>query len=636
MKIPSLRDRLIVPPAELALKEGALSIGSVAVSGELGGRLDEACQRFLALLDGSQSVVTLRVCVEERSTAYPDCEMDESYRLRVSRDGIEVSAPQEWGAIHGFSLLADLLQDGSRLPCLEVRDVPSYNWRGLMLDPARRFLSLDALKRTLLGMWACRLNVLHLHLSDDQGLRVPLLGRTPPEDHYALEDIREIVEFAANLGIRVVPEIDIPGHATALLVAFPHWARAAPPKRASMRFGVHANFVDCANPLVLGELDDMLGELAGLFPDQYLHLGGDECVGYEKPQGLSARLAEMAARHGKRLMLWDEALEDDLPQTVCVQAWRHHSLLETSRDHGHDTLLSAPYYLDLMYSAELHHWFDPGAVREDRQAAQEKLISHPWLGDARSPLKWYEAQTGGLAKSLSDELHPALSEGRLLGGEACLWGELVGEAQLDTRLWSRLPAIANRFWLGKSSSLPDPDATRRHLRCVAGIQIGPEAWLEGLGLSEEEVSHAACLMRCLEPTKWYTRLLGGALAERTEAVQETAQRPYGVDTALNRVVDFVDPESEEARRFRDAEDKLELAAAWRAQRAGIADLAARFAQFKEIVPLSERLADLADVLEGLMSIETFQNTHPEADHPVAELTLAVLPLVMDWKADHSD
>lgn len=630
-----LKSSLLVPPAELDLMEGVLALGSVAVCGTLGNRLQVACERFASLLDGSKSGSTLRVRVESKDEAYPCCGMDESYQLRVSREGIDISAPQQWGAIRAFSLLAELLDERSQLPCLEVRDAPSYNWRGLMLDPARRFLSIEALKRTLLGMWACRLNILHLHLSDDQGLRVPLLGRTPPEAHYCVQDMQALVDCAADFGIRVVPEIDIPGHATALLTSFPHWARDVPPEQASKRFGVHANFVDCANRDVLAELDEMLGELAGLFPDQYVHLGGDECVGYEKPAGLSALLADMASRHGKRLILWDEALEEELPHGVCVQAWRHHSLLETARSHGHDTILSAPYYLDLMYSPELHHQFDPGARHEDRRAAQENLIAHPWLGDARGPLSWYEAQTGGLAESLEAELSPAASEGGLLGGEACLWGELVGEAQLDTRLWSRMPAIANRFWLGKTSFLPDPDQARRHLRRVSGIHVGPEPWLKRLGLTEVETSHAACLMNSLEPIKWYTRLLGGALAERMEEVQAQAQRPYDVDSTLNRVVDFVDPESIEAWRFKHADNKVDFANAWRDQRACIADLAARFRQFDEVLPLSERLADLAEVLKGLMSLEAFLSKHPDADQPVSELTLAVLVPVIDWTSARS-
>ena len=633
---PSIKNRMIVPSAELEFSGGALELGSVSLSGAVGGRATAACEKLVALLDGKGAVASLELSVQRPGTTYPALDMDESYELCISGSGIEISAPQEWGAIRALSLLADLLDEDSQLPCLEARDAPSHAWRGLMLDPARRFLSLAALKRTLLGMWACRLNVLHLHLSDDQGLRVPLLGRTPAGRYYSREELHELVEFAADLGIRVVPEIDIPGHATALLASFPHWAKDAPPSQASKRFGVHSNFVDCANPRVVREFDELLAELAELFPDPYLHLGGDECVGYDKPPGLSALLSEMASRRGKRLILWDEALEEDLPETVAVQVWRHHTLLETSRRHGHATILSAPYYLDLMYSAELHHLFDPGASLDDRQAAQARLISDPWLGDARAPLKWYEGQTSGLASALEKELLPKNNEGALLGGEACLWGELVDEAQLDTRLWSRMPAIASRFWLGKESSLPDPQDVHKHLRRVANIRVGPEAWLESLDLNASERGHLACLLNCLEPIKWYLRLLGGALSERMEEAQEQSQRPYSVDSALGRVVDFVAPESSEAQRFAAAEDKGEFAQAWRSQYACLVTVAERHELFREVIALSARLADLAGVLRGRLSLEGFFKKHPQASDPVAELTLAVLPLVQEWKRSSAE
>ena len=212
----------------------------------------------------------------------------------------------------------------------------------------------------------------------------------------------------------------------------------------------------------------------------------------------------------------------------------------------------------------------------------------------------------------------------------------MGEAQLDTRLWSRMPAIASRFWRGKESSLPDPQHVRKHLRRLANIRVGPEAWLESLDLNATERGHLACLLNCLEPIKWYSRLLGGALSERMEEVQEQSQRPYGVDSALDRVVDFVAPESSEAQRFAAAEDKGEFAPAWRSQYACLVTVAERLEPFREILALSARLADLAGVLRGRLSLEGFFEKHPQADEPVAELTLAVLPSVQEWKRGGAD
>ena len=492
-----------------------------------------------------------------------------------------------------------------------------------MLDPARRFLSLDALKRTLLGMWACRLNVLHLHLSDDQGLRLALLGHTPPWAHYAKSDLCELVEFAADLGIRVLPEIDLPGHATALLALCPQLAKGQAPSAPSKRFGVHQRFVDCEGAHVREAIKAIIAELAEIFPDPCIHLGGDESEGYEQPPDFSSFLVEAAANHGKRVIFWDEALCDDLPRQAIVQAWRHHRLLGTARGQGHAGILSAPYYLDLMFPSEVHHAFDPGA---DNEAAQQALLASDRLSGVRAGLEWYEAQTANLCADFE-----AGDDGPLLGGEACLWGELVAEAHLDTRLWSRMPAIADRLWSGAASVLPDRARTDVHLERIAGIRVGPQAWLESLQISAQEREHLGCLLSCLEPVKWYGRLLGPAMLDRIDGRMDEAPRPYSVDSPLDRPVDFVDPESQQAARFQAATDKPPLAAPWRAQLVCIKVLSQRFPQIQEILPLAERLADLAALVDGQLDLEAFRERHPDAEQPVAELTLALVKPVMDWQ-----
>ena len=557
--------------------------------------------------------------------------MDESYKLRVTQDGISITASEQWGAIRGLSLLANLIAEDGTLPCLTVSDAPAYAWRGLLLDPARRFLSPQTLERTLVGMWACRMNVLHLHLSDDQGLRVPLLGQVPQCQHYSHEELRRLVDFAAGLGIRIVPEIDLPGHATGLLNAFPHWARGAPPKGFSNRFGVHENFVDCEDARVRTDLEAMISELCELFPDACLHFGGDECVGYEVPEDFWSFLVDAAKDKGRQAVFWDEALGSELPSDAVVQVWRHHALLDVARERGHESILSAPYYLDLMFPSEIHHGFDPGDVAEARQTSQARLIDSPKLRSVQDALEWYEGRTGSLAGPFKEQLSSATTQGALAGGEACLWGELVAEAQLDTRLWSRLPAIANRLWLGAESELPNRGVSEALLYRIATIRVGPTAWLESLGLSEEEGAHLVCLLDCLEPIKWYSRLLGEALGQRIENVEAESLRAYDANSPLDRVVDFVHPESSQAELFAIAEDKAEFVAPWIGQRAVVEAVAKRFPVFREIVPLSRRLADLAEVVRGALSLEAFEQRHRDADQPVAELDLAVLSVARDWK-----
>jgi len=571
-------------------------------------------ERSLGLLREVCKVGRVTIRVDGEASDWPRLEMDESFALQARSDSVEVDAATVWGAMRALSRVAEMADAGGRLPDANMKDAPRYAWRGLMLDPARRFLSIQALKRTLLGMWAYRLNVLHLHLSDDQGLRLAIEGRTPPWPHYQRDELCELVTFAAELGIRVVPEIDLPGHATALLALCPELAKGQAPAAPSRAFGVHQAYVDCERTAVREAISRIIAELVGIFPDMYIHLGGDECEDYSQPDDFAEFLVDTASRHGKRVIFWDEALAANLPLEACVQAWRHPKFLSAARSQGHASILSAPYYLDLIFPPEVHHAFDPDA---DNKMAQAALLHHPSLAGIRAALEWYEARTAPLA-----DVFEGVETGPVLGGEACLWGELVGEDQLDTRLWSRMPAIASRLWSGQASVLPERAQTDAHLRRIAGIRVGADAWLETLGLSPLEREHFSVLLASLEPVKWYARLLGDAMIERIEDRIESAARPYSVDSPLDRPVDFVDPESQEALRFARAKDKREFATRWRAQYPVIGQIAERMPQVREILPLSERLADLADVVSGHMTLAEFRQKHDQS--PVAELNLALL------------
>ena len=601
----------------------AVTTNNISASIESQARLN----RSLGLLRKVWPSGDVAVRVSKETSGWPQPDMDESFALKIEGGRVEVDAMTTWGAMRALSRLAEMctksLNAKARLSDTFIEDAPRHAWRGLMLDPARRYLSLDAVKRTLIGMWACRLNVLHLHLSDDQGVCLALLGKTPSGPHYSRLALGELAQFAASLGIRVVPEIDLPGHATALLALSPHLAKGQAPCEPSRRFGVHRHFFDCERAEVREAIGSMIAELAEIFADPYLHLGGDECEGYEQPQDFAEFLVETAAKHGKRVIFWDEALAHNLPREACVQAWRHPRLLRAARGQGHASILSAPYYLDLMYPSEVHHAFDPGA---DLEAAQRALLEHASLEGVRRGVHWYEAQTAPLAGEFTGD-----ATGPLLGGEACLWGELVGEATLDTRLWSRMPAIASRFWSDSASMLPSRAHTDAHLRRIAGIRVGPDDWLETLDLGDEARGHLDLLLACLEPVKWYSRLLGPAMLDRIDERIEEAPRPYDVDSPLDRAVDFCDPESQEAARFVAATDKESFAEPWRAQLAWTRQASERLPQIREILPLAERLHALADLVDGRIDLVAFGEKHPDIDEPVAELTLAVAAPVVNWR-----
>ena len=511
---------------------------------------------------------------------------DYGYRLRCGAE-TTVQAQTEWGALAALATVAQLGANGA-LPDAEVRDQPRFPWRGLMVDPARRFLSIATLKRTVDAMWFYKLNVLHLHLTDDQGFRYasaayPELASAAA---YAPEELRELVAYAADRGVRIVPELDVPGHTTSWLAARPDWGGGAPVP-ASARFGLHRTFLEVESPRALAAVDALLGEFAETFPDAFLHFGGDEAVGVSAPR--QARFTRHVARRlhalGKRPIGWDECLHPELPGHTVVQAWRSMEARDAALRGGFDCVVSAPYYLDLFYPAETHYAFDP---RDDCAAAQAALRANPRLAHVREGIDW-------LAASTTVPAIPERSPGTVLGGEACMWGELVADELLDARVWSRMPAIAERFWgtADGADPLPRVVATRRALATL-GIVPADQAPAD----TPEEL---APLVEMLEPVKWYRRLLGAAnFARRINGIGGDAEaRPYTAATPLNRPVDRIAPESWASRA---AEADLAAGrpmAGWTARWRGQREALARHPAWQaELGPASAALAAIADIVDG--------------------------------------
>ena len=523
--------------------------------------------------------------IRQSARPVPGLNDDYGYRLRFA-DTVQVTAETEWGALAALATVAQLGAGGG-FAVAEVCDAPRFPWRGLMLDPARRFLSPATLRQTLDAMWFYKLNVLHLHLTDDQGFRFP--SRAFPElagnAAYSRRDLRELVAYAADRGVRVVPELDMPGHTTSWLAAHPQWA--SEPVAASARFGLHKTRLDPANRDWLKAVDTLLGELAQVFPDEFVHFGGDEAVGV--PAAAQARFARHVVARlaglGKRAVGWDECLHPDLPRQTLVQAWRGMNARDAALNAGFDCLVSAPYYLDLFYPADVHYAFDPV---DGHAAAEAAMRQNPRLAHVRQGIEWMAdfAQV--------PELPPG-RRGTVLGGEACMWGELVADELLATRVWSRMPAIAERFWgtADAGDPLPRLTATRRTL---AALDILPEDRVPA------DVPPALTpLVEMLEPVKWYRRLLGEAnFTRRVNGLGGDAEpRPYNADTPLHRLVDRLPPESLASRR---AEADLAAGrsmrrwiAGWRAQQSA---LAAHPAWRDELGAASAALAALAAIVAG--------------------------------------
>src|SRR5262245_39165018 len=266
--------------ATLALTEPTWSIEWAGVRTL---RLERTIERFAERMAGaSGGGARLTIDCAAASAPYPDLDDDESYSLTIDSDEARVTAATEWGVLRGIATLVQINAVGRVLPGVLIADAPRFAWRGLMVDGARHFISVGTLLRTLDAMALVKLNVLHLHLTDDQAFRFG--SRAFPElaalgsdgNFYSEGDLGEIVMRAAELGIRVVPEIDMPGHTTSWLAAHPELGTVPETREPSERFGVHSACLDPTREDVYDALGRLFDDLARVFPDRFVHIGGDE------------------------------------------------------------------------------------------------------------------------------------------------------------------------------------------------------------------------------------------------------------------------------------------------------------------------------------------------------------------------
>lgn len=448
---PASTPPLMPMPRSIEVEQGRLRLDSgfsAAITGFRDARLDRALRRTLGRLarrtaitlpdSAGHDTATARLIVDVRGAgeAIQSENEDESYTLEIDPARAVLHAPTVVGALRGFETLLQLVTTDSAgffMPAVRIADAPRFPWRGLLVDAGRHFEPVAVIERTLDGMAAVKLNVFHWHLSEDQGFRVesrrfPLLQLDGSDGlFYTQAQVREVVAYARDRGIRVVPEFDMPGHTSSWLVGYPRYGSGRGPYRIQRTWGVFDPTLDPTRDVVYQFIDGFIGEMVPLFPDPYWHGGGDEVNGVEWDASrrirafkrdhhladnaalqayFNQRLSAILTKHGKRMVGWDEILNPDLPQTAVVQSWRGLEYLPQTVRAGHRAILSAPYYLDHMESAE-DHYVDP----------------------------------------LPDSLGLTPEEGaRLLGGEACMWGEHIGPETIDSRIWPRLAAVAEKFW----------------------------------------------------------------------------------------------------------------------------------------------------------------------------------------------
>ncbi|HEX6504370.1 MAG TPA: family 20 glycosylhydrolase [Terriglobales bacterium] len=534
-------------PAEYRLGSGVLVFDesfSIALTGYTEDRLVRGAQRFVTNaakrtgmpLNGQLRIAgkaTLVIHTDHASKPVQEPGEDESYSLEVTSTGARLSAATPLGTLHGLQTFLQLIEAGPSgfvVPAITVHDTPRFVWRGLMIDVGRHFMPLDVLRRNLDGMEAVKMNVFHWHLSENQGFRVqshkfPKLTEMGSDGlYYTQEEVRELIAYARDRGIRVVPEFDMPGHATAWFVGYPEIASGPGPYQIERHWGVFDPAMDPTLDHVYKFLDEFIGEMARLFPDPYFHIGGDEVNGkqwdanpqiqaFMREHGIKSnpelqtyfteRVQKLVSKHHKIMLGWDEILSPNIAKDIVIQSWRGPESLAAAAKQGYRGLLSNGYYIDLNWPAARHYQTDPMSGAAANLTAEEKQ--------------------------------------KILGGEATMWSEYVDPENVDSRIWPRTAVIAERLWSPQNVT----DVNSMYARMY---QL---SWrLDFLGLTHntnyipmlqrvagrQDATAIRVLADVVEPVKDYNR-------------EQLAATPATQQTPLNRLVDAARPESETARLF---------------------------------------------------------------------------------------
>jgi hexosaminidase len=607
-------------PASVQPGSGQLAITqsfSVATSGVHDASLDNGVQRFVSQLSRQTGIPfrpkpgaapTLQIHADHGLEPVQELGEDESYQLTVSDSAAQLTAPNTLGALRGmqtFLQLATITPNGFAVPAVTIKDQPRFPWRGLLIDVSRHFIPLDVLRRNIDGMAAVKMNVLHWHLSDDQGFRAEskkfpkLTGMGSDGQFYTQDEIRDLINYAHDRGIRVMPEFDMPGHSRSSFIGYPELSSGPGPY--TLEGGGIDPIIDPTREQTYKFLEKFIGEMSKLFPDAYFHIGGDEvdgkqwdanpkiqefmhAHGMKNNQDLQAyfnqRLEKILTKHHKIMVGWDEILHPDLPKTIVVHSWRGPQSLAVAAQQGYRGLLSYGYYLDLMWPAARHYAIDP---------------------------------MSGAAASLTPE-----QKKLILGGEACQWAEWVTPENIDSHIWPRNAAIAERLW--SPQEVTDVASMYARLNAVSRD-------LEWLGLTHRSARELMLQrMAGAGDIKWLR-----ILADVVEPVKDynrwsDAKGPIDFHAPLNRMIDAVYPESDPARNFaelvqtfaqsgyKDQVTEAQLRkwlTLWRDNDAKLHPLLGQSSLLQELIPLSQNLS--AAAAAGLQALDYLDKSQAPPD-----------------------
>jgi hexosaminidase len=618
-------------PQSIVLNDGNFTLTKnfkVNITGNPNPRIFGGVTRFLRRLDGRTGIFFEQGFVTKLNEV-PTAELqvnctksgkiglyeDESYHLDIKQNKITINATSDLGALHGLETLLQMMQNNSTtfyFPNAQISDFPRFTWRGLMIDASRHFQPVDVIKRNIDGLAAMKMNVFHWHLVDDQGWRIEmkkhpkLIELASDGMYYTQEEIKNIVKYADERGILIVPEIDVPGHGSAILTAYPEigskvitltggtsekniQGTAIATYGIERNAGIFSPTLDPSNPKTYQLLSELFDEVCPLFPGAYFHIGGDENEGkdwdanpkiqeFKKKNNLATnhelqtyftmQLVPMLKKHGKQLMGWEEIMTKNMSKEAIIHSWRGpnegvvagQSLVDAVKK-GYKTVLSNGFYIDLMYPVESHYLNDPmpkGAVLSTEEKA------------------------------------------RILGGEATMWTELATATTIDSRVWPRTAAIAERLW--SAENINDVENMRKRLDVVSFR-------LEELGLTHirnkevilrnvannQDTKALNDFTNLCEPLKGYKRNKGG-----TE---------YQMYSPLTLFADACTPDSKDSLAFDAAvrqylanktpENKAKVASfftKWISLNKELNELSANAPLVQPVLPLAQKLSDASKEL----------------------------------------
>ena len=601
-------------------------------------RVERARQRFLDTLSRETGIPLWReaalnqphftVHIAGPSRPVQQLGEDESYHLVISTADVQLTAPNPLGAMHGLETFLQLVRAAPRgftVPVVAIEDAPRFPWRGLLIDAGHRFVRIPVIERNLDGMEAVKLNVFHWRFADDLGFhieskRYPLFQKKASGGfYYTQEEVREIIAYARDRGIRVMPEFDMPCHTGSWFSAYPELGSGKDP--------AHSSAMDPTRESTYTFLTAFIGEMAALFPDAYFHTGGDECNFHEwelnpriqeymRAHGIkdgaalqalfTARIQRIVAANKKIMMGWDEVLQRGTPKDVVIQSWRGPKSLADAARNGNRGVLSSGYYIDLNQSAAEHYLVDP-------------------LGDP------------GAAALSPDE------KARILGGEPTMWTDIVSDENLDNRVWPRTAAIAERLW--SPGEVRDVDSMYQRLAIVSRK-------LEDYGLRHRLITEQMLERMSGDTDPVALRVLADVV-QPPPGYKRQELRNFSDFTPLNRLDDAVAPESETARVFdgiarriasgtaspEDWQQARQWLVLWRENDAKLQPLLARSFLTQDLSPLSRSLSQVATIgLEALDDLKENRTLSAEARQqsidflknaaqPQAVLLLMVAPSV---------